>query len=77
MLQLAAERLPPVRIPISFQSNTREGARILGPDRLLAPSRPSVFAKTRETARPTGESICATYLALPNYRNNLVGWAGR
>jgi probable F420-dependent oxidoreductase len=44
---------------------------------LLAPEQAVVFAKTRETARPTGDIYMRTYLALPNYRNNLVrlGWS--
>ena len=77
MLQLAAERTAgahPYFVPIE---HTAEARRILGPDRLLAPEQAVVFAKTRETARPTGDIYMRTYLGLPNYRNNLVrlGWS--
>jgi hypothetical protein len=36
-----------------------------------------VFAKTREAARGLGDIYMRTYLALPNYRQNLVrlGWS--
>jgi probable F420-dependent oxidoreductase len=77
MLQLAGERSAgahPYFVPVE---HTVEARGILGPDRLLAPEQAVVFAKTRETARPTGDIYMRTYLALPNYRNNLVrlGWS--
>jgi probable F420-dependent oxidoreductase len=77
MLQLARERTAgahPYFVPVE---HTVEARGILGPDRLLAPEQAVVFAKTRETARPTGDIYMRTYLALPNYRNNLVrlGWS--
>jgi probable F420-dependent oxidoreductase len=72
MMQLAAERTAgahPYFVPVE---HTVEARGILGPDRLLAPEQAVVFAKTREAARPTGDIYMRTYLALPNYRNNLV-----
>jgi probable F420-dependent oxidoreductase len=77
MLQLARERTAgahPYFVPVE---HTVEARGILGTDRLLAPEQAVVFAKTRETARPTGDIYMRTYLALPNYRNNLVrlGWS--
>ncbi len=77
MMQLAGERTAgahPYFVPVE---HTVEGRGILGPDRLLAPEQAVVFAKTREAARPTGDIYMRTYLALPNYRNNLVrlGWS--
>jgi len=77
MMQLAGERTAgahPYFVPVE---HTRQARDILGPDRLLAPEQAVVFAKTRETARPTGDIYMRTYLALPNYRQNLVrlGWS--
>jgi probable F420-dependent oxidoreductase len=77
MMQLAGERTAgahPYFVPVE---HTIEARGILGPDRLLAPEQAVVFAKTRETARPTGDIYTRTYLGLPNYRNNLVrlGWS--
>jgi len=77
MLQLARARTAgahPYFVPVE---HTVEARGILGPDRLLAPEQAVVFAKAREAARPTGDIYMRTYLALPNYRNNLVrlGWS--
>jgi probable F420-dependent oxidoreductase len=77
MMQLAGERTAgahPYFVPVE---HTREARGILGPDRLLAPEHAVVFARTRETARPTGDIYMRTYLRLPNYRQNLVrlGWS--
>ena len=77
MLQLARERTAgahPYFVPVE---HTRQARGILGPDRLLAPEHAVVFAKTREAARGPGDVYMRTYLALPNYRNNLIrlGWS--
>jgi probable F420-dependent oxidoreductase len=77
MLQLARERAAgahPYFVPVE---HTRQARDILGPDRLLAPETAVVFAKTREAARVQGDIYMRTYLALPNYRQNLVrlGWS--
>jgi probable F420-dependent oxidoreductase len=76
MLELARERTAgahPYCVPVE---HTAEARGILGPDRLLAPEQAVVFAKTRETARGPGDVYMRTYLALQNYRQNLVrlGW---
>ena len=77
MLQLARERTAgahPYFVPVE---HTRQARDILGPDRLLAPEAAVAFAKTREAARVPGDIYMRTYLALPNYRQNLVrlGWS--
>jgi len=77
MLQLARERAAgahPYFVPVE---HTRRARAILGSDRLLVPEHAVVFARTREAARPTGDIYMRTYLALPNYRQNLVrlGWS--
>ncbi len=76
MLQLARERTAgahPYFVPVE---HTLQARGILGPDRLLAPEHAVVFAQTREAARVPGDIYMRTYLALPNYRQNLVrlGW---
>ena len=77
MLELARERTAgahPYFVPVE---HTKEARGILGPDRLLAPEQAVVFAKTREAARGLGDIYMRTYLALPNYRQNLgrLGWS--
>ncbi len=77
MLQLAREQTAgahPYFVPVE---HTRQARGILGPDRILAPENAVVFAKTREAARGPGDVYMRTYLALPNYRQNLVrlGWS--
>src|SRR5207245_5188010 len=77
MLELARERTAgahPYFVPVE---HTREARGILGDDRVLAPEQAVVFAKTREAARGLGDIYMRTYLALPNYRQNLVrlGWS--
>jgi probable F420-dependent oxidoreductase len=77
MMQLARERTAgahPYFVPVE---HTMQARAILGPDRLLAPEQAVVFGKTRDDARHQGDIYMRTYLALPNYRNNLVrlGWS--
>jgi probable F420-dependent oxidoreductase len=77
MLQLARERTAgahPYFVPIE---HTRQARGVLGPDPLLAPENAVVFARTRDAARVPGDIYMRTYLALPNYRQNLVrlGWS--
>jgi probable F420-dependent oxidoreductase len=76
MLELARERTAgahPYFVPVD---HTRQARAILGPDRVLAPEQAVVFATDRATARKTGDSYTRTYLALPNYHQNLerLGW---
>jgi probable F420-dependent oxidoreductase len=77
MLQLARERTAgahPYFVPVE---HTMQARGILGANRLLAPEHAVVFAKTREAARIPGDIYMRTYLALPNYRQNLIrlGWS--
>jgi probable F420-dependent oxidoreductase len=77
MLALARERSAgahPYCVPVE---HTREARSILGPDRLLAPEQAITFATNREAARIPGDIYMRTYLALQNYRQNLIrlGWS--
>jgi probable F420-dependent oxidoreductase len=76
MLELARERTAgahPYFVPVE---HTREARAALGGDRWLAPEQAIVFARNREAARIPGDIYMRTYLALQNYRQNLVrlGW---
>jgi probable F420-dependent oxidoreductase len=76
MLELARERAAgahPYYVPVE---HTREARSILGPDRLLAPEQAVAFGKNREAARVPGDIYMRNYLALQNYRQNLLrlGW---
>ncbi len=78
MLELARERSAgahPYFVPVEHTTRARA---ILGPDRVLAPEHAVVFATDRTTARRSGDKYLRTYLALPNYRQNLerLGWGG-
>jgi len=77
MLALAAERTAgafPYFVPVE---HTRRARAILGPDRLLVTEQAVVLAGSHEEARAIGDRHTRAYLALPNYRNNLLdlGWS--
>ncbi len=76
MLGLARDRAAgahPYYVPVE---HTFEARRILGPDRLLAPEQAITFARSREEARIPGDLYMRNYLALQNYRQDLLrlGW---
>lgn len=76
MLELARDRTAgahPYFVPVE---HTRQARAILGADRVLAPEQAVVFATDRATARKSGDTYTQTYLALPNYHQNLerLGW---
>jgi len=77
MLDLAARRTKgahPYFVPVEHTALARE---IMGPDALLAPEQAVVLATDPDEARAIARSHTVTYLALPNYRNNLLrlGWS--
>ena len=71
MLRLAAERSAGAHPYLTTPDHTRQAREVLGPDRLLAPEQRVVLETDRATARELGRAHLATYLALPNYSNNL------
>jgi probable F420-dependent oxidoreductase len=77
MLALARERSAGAHPYCVTVEHTREARSILGPDRLLAPEQAITFATNREAARIPGDIYMRTYLALQNYRQNLIrlGWS--
>lgn len=76
MLQLAADRglgAHPYFVPVEHTAYARE---VMGPDALLAPEQMAVFETDPTKAREIARRAMRTYLALPNYTNNLrrLGW---
>ncbi len=76
MLELAAQRAAgahPYFVPVEHTAYAREH---LGPDALLAPEQMVVLETDPDTARTIARRAMKTYLALPNYTNNLrrLGW---
>jgi probable F420-dependent oxidoreductase len=58
--------------------HTARAREILGPDRLLCPEQMVLLETDPAAARAAGRKVLATYLPLPNYRNNLgrLGFSG-
>ena len=52
--------------------HTAQAREILGPEKLLCPEQMVLLETDPATARAAGRKILATYLPLPNYRNNFV-----
>ena len=76
MLALAAQRAAgahPYFVPVEHTAYAREH---LGPDALLAPEQMVVLETDPDQARTIARRAMKTYLALPNYTNNLrrLGW---
>jgi len=75
MLALARERAAGAHPYLVTPEHTARARKILGPDRLLAPEQKLVLETDPGKARVTARRALAMYLALPNYRNNLL-WLG-
>jgi probable F420-dependent oxidoreductase len=76
MLELAAERADgahPYFVPVEHTAFARGQ---LGPEPFLAVEQTAVLTSDRDEGRRIGRAFAATYLALPNYANNLrrLGW---
>lgn len=77
MLKLAAERsmgAHPYFVPVEHTVVAREA---LGSDAMLAPEQVVIFETDPSKARQIARQYMSTYLALPNYTNNLkrLGWS--
>lgn len=71
MLSLAAARSDgahPYFVPVA---HTKEARSILGPEKLLCPEQAVVLEPDPDRARTVARRHTASYLTLPNYRNNL------
>ncbi|GAA1905810.1 TIGR03620 family F420-dependent LLM class oxidoreductase [Streptantibioticus ferralitis] len=71
MLELAATRAQGAHPYFVTPEHTRRAREVLGPDPLLAPEQAVVVDTDPERARATARDYAASYLALPNYLNNL------
>jgi len=76
MLELSRDRAAGAHPYFSTAEHTAEARTALGPDRLLAPEVAVVLETDAATARAIARQYMVTYLAMPNYTNNLrrFGW---
>jgi probable F420-dependent oxidoreductase len=76
MLDLARDRTAGAHTYFVPVEHTEIARGILGPGPLLAPEQAAVFNADGDEARRIARRYTATYLALPNYVNNLrrLGW---
>jgi len=77
MLELARDRSSGAHPYFVDPEHTRHARFILGPNRLLAPEHAVVLEADPERAREIARRHTSTYLATPNYANNLrrLGYA--
>ena len=70
MLELARDRTLGSHPYLATPEHTAMARAILGPGKLLAPEQGVILETDPDRARSIGREALATYLALPNYRNN-------
>jgi probable F420-dependent oxidoreductase len=78
MLRLVAELADGSHPYNVTPEHTAQARAILGPNKLLCPEQMVLLETNPAAARAAGRKVLATYLPLPNYRNNLgrLGFAG-
>ncbi|MEB3020898.1 LLM class F420-dependent oxidoreductase [[Mycobacterium] crassicus] len=72
MLQLAADRSRGAHPYLTTPEHTRYAREQLGAGPLLLPEQTAILCAGREEAREIGTGWLSSYLALPNYANNLL-----
>ncbi len=72
MLKLAAEKTAGAHPYNVTPEHTARAREILGPDATLAPEQMVLFETDATNARRIARQNLATYLGLPNYRNNWI-----
>ena len=72
MLGLARDHAAGAHPYFTTPEHTARAREILGPDRFLAPEQKLVLETDPGRARTTARRAMGMYLALPNYRNNLL-----
>jgi probable F420-dependent oxidoreductase len=72
MLELARDRSAGAHPYLTTPDHTASARKILGREPLLAPEQMVILSSEARTAREIGRATLATYLALPNYTNNLL-----
>ncbi|MEZ0366943.1 LLM class F420-dependent oxidoreductase [Mycobacterium sp. pUA109] len=71
MLQLAAERTRGAHPYLVTPEHTRRAREVLGAGPLLLPEQTAILTTDRDEARSIGTDWLRSYLAMPNYANNL------
>jgi probable F420-dependent oxidoreductase len=72
MLQLAGTRARGAHTYLVTPEHTRQAREALGEGPLLVPEQTVLLVGSREEARAVGNDWLRSYLALPNYANNLI-----
>ncbi|OMC07196.1 LLM class F420-dependent oxidoreductase [Mycolicibacter heraklionensis] len=72
MLDLAATRSRGAHPYLTTPEHTRFAREQLGEGPLLLPEQTAIFCTSRDEARAIGTKWLSSYLALPNYANNLL-----
>ena len=72
MLELAKSRSAGAHPYLVTPEHTAIAREALGSGPLLLPEQTVILCENRETARPIGTAWMQSYLALPNYANNLL-----
>ena len=72
MLELAKTRSAGAHPYLVTPEHTATARETLGSGPLLLPEQTVILCESRETARPIGTAWMQSYLALPNYANNLL-----
>ncbi|MCB0948921.1 MAG: LLM class F420-dependent oxidoreductase [Mycobacterium sp.] len=72
MLQLSASRARGAHPYLSTPEHTHSAREILGDAPLLLPEQTVLLTEDRDQARAIGSAWLRSYLALPNYANNLL-----
>ena len=72
MLQLSATRAGGAHPYLTVPEHTRQAREVLGPAAMLLPEQTVLLTEDRDQAREIGIPWLRSYLALPNYANNLL-----
>ncbi len=72
MLRLAADRSRGVHPYLVTPEHTATAREVLGDGPLVLPEQTAILTEDPETARPIARKWLQSYLALPNYANNLL-----
>jgi probable F420-dependent oxidoreductase len=72
MLELSATRTRGAHPYLGTPDHTRQAREVLGDGPLLLPEQTVILTEDRAEARAVGTDWLRTYLALPNYANNLL-----
>ncbi|ANI40799.1 LLM class F420-dependent oxidoreductase [Mycolicibacterium vaccae] len=72
MLQLSATRAGGAHPYLTTPEHTRQAREVLGAGPMLLPEQTVMLTEDRDQAREVGTQWLQSYLALPNYANNLL-----